>query len=200
MFPSYTTRCEYRIGESNSCFLAENQTDWPLSECGMGLALRFELTWTCLQNTGIAALPHQRSSGGTNRTCANVINSHAPVPALKPPDWSTPYQTRTGFCSLKETNANPYTNGAKQAREESNPGSKFWRLLPRHAAGPIEWVDRRSNPVGTIFSRELYRISYLPARAPGENRTRLFDVGNVVCDQYTTGAENGTAGSRTPSS
>jgi hypothetical protein len=76
----------------------------------------------------------------------------------------------------------------EQAREESNPGSQFWRLIPRHADGPVEWVDRRSNPVGTIFSRELYRISYLPARAPGENRTRLFDVGNVVCDQYTTGA------------
>jgi hypothetical protein len=32
-----------------------------------------------------------------------------------------------------------------------------------------KWVDRRSNPVGTIFSRELYRISYLPASAPERN-------------------------------
>jgi hypothetical protein len=32
----------------------------------------------------------------------------------------------------------------EQAREESNPDSKFWRLLPHHAAGPTKCVDRRS--------------------------------------------------------
>ena len=35
-------------------------------------------------------------------------------------------------------------------------------VLPLHQR-PVEWVERRSNPLIAIFSRELYRISYPPA-------------------------------------
>jgi hypothetical protein len=76
---------------------------------------------------------------------------------------STPRRFRSVFYTLKTCHASQYTIGApEQAREESNPASKFWRLLPRHADGPVERVERRSNPLLAIFSRELYRISYPP--------------------------------------
>lgn len=51
-----------------------------------------------------------------------------------------------------------------------------------------KWVEEESNFRNRFFRPGHCHYATDP-RAPGENRTQLSDVGNVVCDQYTTGAK-----------
>ncbi len=139
-------------------------------------ALRFapEVYLFTKHATRHSATPARAAEAGIE-PAGNVFNRHAVLPAVPPPQSCT-YQIRTDFHLHETKPILPIHQRGQAGAHGFEPRIEVLEASTAPTQSSLWWVERRSNPFDTIFSRGHYRICYQPKNAPRENRTHVSSM------------------------